>query len=378
MRSSCLLAPLALALASACSNPQSFVVLKLHVAITDAAPEITGITDVVVTVSKALAPTAPSSTLSYDASVLDGGSLTLTKMVDRTLSVSFSGNETGTMIFAVSLLNAERCIVGLGEGTQQIRKGAATEVTVAIASMHDCSGDGDGGTPPDGGDGGGTFLGCDPVSPATRDAGVTTCSAVQTCQVNCTARRNECIMGGTGAPGSICQSNANCQPGTQCFDYSSTGCGTKVCLRFCGSGADCTAVGAGGGGPGSVCEGRVVCGTTDTAYHTCTFNCDPTASAAVSRGGCPGALAWLMPASMDEVDCACPEPTRTKTNGEACAGAADCAPGFICNLMNGTRACRAICRCNKNSVGACTTPNTCTSTTTCTPVSNNTLFGICL
>jgi hypothetical protein len=377
MRSSRLLAPLALALASACSNPQSFIVLNLHVATNDIATEIPGVTEVVVTVSKVVAPTASPRILSYDASVVDGGSLTLTKEGDRTLSVSFSGDESGTMAFAVSVLDQQRCVVGMGEATQQIRKGASTEVAVAMVSMHDCSTDG--GVPPDGGPGG-TLPGCDPVSPATRDAGVTTCTAVQTCQINCTARRNECIMGGSGAPGAICQTNADCQPGTQCFDYTSTGCGTKVCLRFCGSDVDCAAIGAGGGGPGSVCEGRVVCGTADTAYHTCTFNCDPTAAAAgpTSRGGCPGSLACLMPASMDEVDCACPEPTRTKVNGETCTGAADCAPGFICNLMNSTRVCRAICRCNKNASGACGTPNTCPGTTTCTPVTNNALFGVCL
>jgi hypothetical protein len=370
-----MLLPLALAAASACSNPQSFIVLNLHVAATDIADEIAGITDITVTASKTLSPTT-NRTLNYDARVIDGGSLTLTKAGDRTLSVSFSGDESGTVTFDVVALDSQRCVVGMGQATQQIRKGGSTEVPVPMASMHDCSTDGGA---PDGSAPGTPFPGCDPVNPGTRDAGVTTCSPVQTCQVNCSVRRNECIMGGLGAPGTVCMNNGSCQPGTQCFDYTATGCGTKVCLRFCSSDTECAAFGAGGGGPGSVCQGRVVCGAGDTAYHTCTFSCDPTASAAVARGGCPGSLACLMPTSMDEVDCACPEPTRTKTDGQACTSAADCAPGFICNLMGTTRTCRAICRCNKNAAGACTTTNTCAATgTTCSPVTNNTIFGICL
>jgi hypothetical protein len=33
-----------------------------------------------------------------------------------------------------------------------------------------------------------------------------------------------------------------------------------------------------------------------------------------------------MPPSMDQVDCGCREPTRTKTEGQTCTQAADCAP----------------------------------------------------
>jgi hypothetical protein len=119
--------------------------------------------------------------------------------------------------------------------------------------------------------------------------------------------------------------------------------------------------------------------TRVTAYHTCTFNCDPTAAAAATRGGCPGSLVCMMPASMDEVDCACPETTRVKTEGQTCAQAADCAPGLICNSMNGTKVCRPICRCNAVG-GACSlNSNTCpTAGTLCRPVTNDTMFGVCL
>ena len=87
-----------------------------------------------------------------------------------------------------------------------------------------------------------------------------------------------------------------------------------------------------------------------------------------------------MPAAMDQVDCACPEATRTKLEGEACTQAADCAPGLICNQMSGTKTCRAICRCDANAAGACTaTANDCPKAgTTCRAVTNNTIYGICL
>ena len=232
----------ALVLAGACSNPQSFIVLNLHVADQDLATEITGVTEIAVNVHEAVPVHAPK-TLTYDAGDIDGGSLTLTKTGTRTLSVSFSSELSGAIVFDVFAFDAGRCIVGTGSATQQIRKGGATEVGVAMTSMHDCSTDG--GVPDAAA--GATFPGCVPVNPGTRDAGVTTCNAVQTCQVNCNGHKNECIMGGLGPPGSICQTNADCQPGTQCFDYSRLGCATKVCLRFCRGAADCVAFGSSGG-----------------------------------------------------------------------------------------------------------------------------------
>ena len=84
---------------------------------------------------------------------------------------------------------------------------------------------------------------------------------------------------------------------------------------------------------------------------------------------------------MDQVDCACPEATRTKQENEACTSASDCAPGLLCNMMAATRVCRPICRCDANAAGTCTntTANDCPTTgTTCRPLTNNTIYGICL
>jgi hypothetical protein len=155
----------------------------------------------------------------------------------------------------------------------------------------------------------------------------------------------------------------------------------KVCLRFCNTAAaQCTQPGDGGVGPGSFCQGPVQCSGIATAYHTCTFSCDPR-MAAVSGGtsGCPTGLSCLVVGNMDQVDCACPGPTRTKLEGEDCSPpAADCAPGLICNLMGGTQKCRAVCRCNAQS-SLCTVANDCpTAGTHCSALTNDTIYGVCL
>jgi hypothetical protein len=389
---------------AACSSPRSFVILDLELA-PEAPGPITNVGALRVHVAQGMASInvltfpvkAPASGLVIDAyapggdggasegGAGDGGTV-------KTLSVDFSSAVTGTISFDVDAIDKSDCIVGQGHTDVVIRKGSVAERIVALTPQppHDCGADLDGGAPdsappdsgpsdggpPDGGDGS-TFPGCDPVSPQT-GAGLQ-CAAGQVCEVNCPLNKTDCVQGGTGAPGTLCINNASCAPGSQCFDYGSLGCkDTRICLRFCGGAADCAAFGAAGLGSGSVCEGPVQCGAARTSFHTCTFNCDPTAAAAATHGGCPDKLVCVMPASMDAVDCTCPETTRTKTEGQPCTGAADCAPGLICNQMNGTKICRPICRCQAVN-GACTAgAGTCpTANTTCHVVSNETLFGVC-
>jgi hypothetical protein len=363
-----------LMLGAACSEPESFIVLSLR-----AATPIDNVGQIQVKVVG-----SRTRTLLYDA---HGMSI---NQDEKTLSVGFSHGETGSVTFTVDLLNNVSCPIGTGVVTQDIKKGSWVEAMVSLTPLTPQPGcmNGDGGAPevPPGS----TLPGCDPVNPqqadaGTADGGVLSCTSTQTCQVDCTppnnaAPRNECVPGGAGGPGATCATNMDCQPGTQCFNYASTGCAVKVCLRFCNTGADCAAFAATGAGPGSFCEGPVMCPAFLTAYHTCTFNCDPRAMAASTHGGCPTGLACVMPGAMDQVDCACPEATRTKQEGEACTQAADCAPGLICNQMSGTKTCRAICRCDANAAGACTaTPNDCPKpNTTCRAVTNNTTYGICL
>jgi len=364
----------ALALAAAgCSTPESYIVLAMQSA-TAAAP-ISNIANIQVKVSKGA---TLMRTLTYPA---HGATIDQDR---KNLSVGFSGDESGNIEFEVDALDNLGCIIGHGTTAQEIKKGnTAFAPTVLLATRLDCS-TADGGVPdaPEGG----VLPGCDPVNPQSTATGFTTCTSTQTCQVDCAPPmnappRNECIAGGSGTPGTICNSNADCMPGTQCFNYSNTGCNVRVCLRFCNGTADCATFGAGGGGPGSVCEGPVMCPAFLTAYHTCTFNCDPRAMAAASGGGCPAGLTCLMPAAMDQVDCGCAGTTRTKREGEACTSAADCLPGLICNQMTGTKICRPICRCDANAAGTCTATgaNDCpTAGTTCHAVTNNTIYGICL
>ena len=348
---------LAAGAAPACSTPQqSFIVLVLESV--NATP-IVGVAQIDVVVSKG---TAEVEKLSYAA-----GSLSIVSDADvntGTLSVSFSGTQTGDITFQVNALDARGCLIGNGTAIITIRRGAIGEGIVPLTPQSGCAGDAG---PPDAG-AGVTFAGCDPA------AATTTCTAGATCVLQCQSTSNACTTAGGGGPGAACASNSDCAPGSQCFAYSSLGCSTSICLRFCDSDPGCGGASDGGTGPGSFCRDPVTCGNIATAYHTCSFSCDPTAAAAAAnRTGCPAGLACLMPGS-DEVDCSCPEPTRTGREGTACANATTCAPGLICSGQT----CRAVCRCDAQS-GVCTAPNGCpTAGTQCTVIPHETLYGICL
>jgi hypothetical protein len=365
-----------LLLAAGCSEHESFILVSLRTSTPTPIENVAQI-QVVVEGSK-------TRTLVYEAH-----NMAINQVDKRTLSIGFSFGETGSVVLTVDALNNVGCSLGHARVTQSIVKGGVVEAIVPLTAGLNCSIT-DGGAPevPEGQ----PLPGCDPVNPqagsdggASADGGVLLCTATQTCQVDCVPPnnmppRNECVTGGSGGPGTTCKSNGDCQPGTQCFSYACAAGAVKLCLRFCNGNTDCAAFGATGAGPGSVCEGPVMCPTFLTAYHTCTFNCDPRAAAASTQGGCPAGLICVMPASMDQVDCACPEATRTMKEGQACTQAADCAPGLICNQMSGTKTCRPICRCDANTAGACTaTTNDCPTTgTACRAVTNNKIYGICL
>ena len=344
------------ALAAGCtSGPISYVVLTMQPS--TPAP-ITGVTDVQVDVKKGLA-LMKSLTYHHDPFNID-----MTK--PTTLSVSFTGDQVGNVQFDVQVF-AAGCLVGNGGTAATIQRGARADTTVMISAVAGCPQVPDGGSPD-------AFPGCDPVTPV--------CGGGQTCQVNCARRLGECTAGGTGAPGSVCQTNSNCMPGSQCFDYAGTGCNVKVCLRFCNTGAECTQPAPDSGvSPGSVCMGPVVCGGVATAYHTCTFACDPRQrAAAAGTTGCPTGLSCLIIGRGDQVDCACAEATRTKQEGEACTRAVDCTPGLVCDIMSGgAGTCRPICHCNAQGT-ACTAPdNDCpTANTRCVPLSDDMIYGACI
>jgi hypothetical protein len=362
--------------AGACGKPKSFIVLNLKAT---SATEISDVTEVVVTVDQAPKFTA---TLTYD---VKGPPLVINDANTNDLSVSFTGARSGPVMIGVVVKNkASGCVLGTADGISvSIREGDIIGVGVGLAAAPACT-TADGGTP-DGQPETDAFPGCDPAAPM--------CQAGETCQVNCVKNAGECTPGGNGGPGAPCKTNMDCAPGSQCFDYTMTGCAVKICLRFCNADDICQPAGhadggasdggAGDGGapsgPRSVCQGLVPCGSRITAYHTCTFACDPRqVAAAGGSSGCPTGLSCLVVGTMDQVDCSCAEATRKGTDGSDCTGGSDCAPGYLCNMMGGTQKCRAICRCAKNNDMNCTAPNECGGGKSCAALTNETTFGICL
>jgi hypothetical protein len=354
----------ALALA-ACSSGKSFIVLSLEPDLPTVV--IQGVETIVVQVSQA--PTL-SKTLTYDA-----GGITIGQGHKNDLSVSFTAAQSGVVTLDVRALDAKGCLIGLGRTSAIIRRSNVAMAAVKLSAANDCT-VADGGVP----SGDAIFPGCDPVAPV--------CPGIKTCQVNCTSHMGECVDGGVGPPGASCVTNADCKAGSQCFDYASLGCKVKLCLRFCNDEAPCAQAvgpngGAGDGGVSSIgtrskCTGPVQCGSLVTAYHTCTFGCDPRQSAIAAQAtNCPTGLSCLVVGAMDEVDCACAEKTRTGIDGAPCTSGAQCAPGYICNLMGGTQKCRAVCRCEANGM-TCTAPNDCTAGKACTALTNDTIFGVCI
>jgi hypothetical protein len=352
--------------ATGCSSPQSFIVL-----VVESVPPtpIAHVATLSVVVSKG---TTEMKTLTFPANDLTLPSVASDAGVGPgTLSVGFSGGESGDITFTVQALDAQGCDLGVGTAIVTLKIGASNEGIVELEPGTGCPTDG--GAPGTGGaDGGSAFGGCNLVHPQCAVAG-------QTCQVDCTAKVNSCLTGGAVAAGGVCQSAGDCLPGTQCFNYANLGCAIKICLPFCGGAGDCAAFADGGAGPGSFCRDPVSCPNATTAALTCTFSCDPTAAAVTNRGGCPTDLACLITGTLDQVDCACPETTRTGTEGQTCASAANCAPGQQCNAQSGAQTCRPICRCDAAN-GSCTaTATACpTAGTHCTPVSTETIYGICL
>ncbi|HEX3902378.1 MAG TPA: hypothetical protein VH853_05970 [Polyangia bacterium] len=356
---SALLASALLAGVLACSSPESFIVLALE----SSAPSspIVGVAQITVVVSQG---TVEMKTLTYPA-----GNLSIVNNSDAgagigTLSIGFSGTETGDIKFQITALDARGCAIGTGAAIVTIRKGGINEANVPLNPGERCTGDA---SAPDLAPGS-TFPGCDP-------ANLLSCPTTEACQIDCTNRSNVCAVAGSSGPGGSCADSIGCTAGSQCFDYSALGCAaTQLCLRLCKSDGDCAAAGDGGIGPGSFCRNPVACGSVTTAYSTCSFSCDPTAAAATAaHTGCPAGLACVIPSSMDHVDCTCPEATRTGKENAPCSNTSQCAPGFLCE-----QTCRAVCRCDAQS-GVCTAPNDCpTAGTTCTVVPNQTLYGVCL
>lgn len=187
-----------------------------------------------------------STTLIYDRSRDPEPSTPITTSMPKTFSVAFTPSRSGDVTVRVFARSQAGACVGEGSTTTVIQKGDISRTTVALFHSTAC-GSHDGGPPPPQ-DGGVTFPGCNPAAHGLM------CPVAQTCFVNCSTQRGMCVTAGNRGPGEACTSNNDCMPGTQCFDYGGIpGCaaGTKVCLRFCASDAQCAAgQGAGGAAPG--------------------------------------------------------------------------------------------------------------------------------
>ena len=189
-----------LLLAAGCSEPESFIVLTLRTPDTTPATTITDVANIRVKVSK--------GTTELGVFIYEAHGATIDQSSDNTLSVGFSRQRDRQHRFRGRRHEGRRrCSIGRGTATKQIKKGGTAFVDVTLAPGMNCS-IVDGGAPdaPEGG----TLPGCDPVNPQSTAAGVTTCTATQTCQVDClppmnAAPRNECIAGGTGAAGTRLQ-----------------------------------------------------------------------------------------------------------------------------------------------------------------------------
>lgn len=319
--------------AAACGgSSQSFMVVTVQSA--DTTP-ITQVASLQVTVTNG----ASSQTLTYPAP--DQVPFTITGTLDpatgkigTTFSVSFSTAHVNDLVVQVSALNALGTAVGTGQADAAITPGGIASVTIALEHL---------------------YPGCDPAA--------LTCGAAMTCAVNCAVQSGSCVAAGTGAAGSLCSQNVDCAPGTQCFSYgggaTTPGCQLGACLKFCKSDADC--------GSGSLCQGKVPCtvGTTTslTAYHTCTFACDPRGAATT---GCPAGLHCFLVDTMDQVDCACTQAGQTKVEGQDCTSGTECAPGLVC-----TSQCHKACLLAANNTD-------CGAGQTCAALTNDQIYGVCL
>ena len=294
-----------------CSTPQSYIVLLLASSTTP----IANIATISVVVSQG---TTVMQTLTYPAGNLVVINNSDAGVAEGTLSVSFSGNQSGDVKFMVTALDIRGCAIGSGAALISIIRGQPTRESSSWRPSR--------GAP------------VTPVRPICRPAAASRAAipavspAPRPSPVNSIARggRRFRAAAGTSAAGGTCSHTTGCAAGSQCFDYSSLGCGTQLCLQFCATDADCAALGDGGVGPGSFCRDPVACGGVTTAYRTCSFSCDPTAAAATAaRTGCPAGLACVIPSSMDHVDCSCAPATRTGKENTPCTSTAQCAPGFL-------------------------------------------------
>jgi len=257
-------------------------------------------------------------------------------------SVQFGSSRGGPTTFEVEPLDQNQVVLGYGKADAAIVKEKVFDVTVRVVP----------GTvrPEHGLDAG--ALACEPYAPSSA------CGAGQTCGLLCTDGEpavGMCYLAGAGAPGSVCASNNDCAPGSQCFTFSAVGCQVMTCLRFCNhDDAACAETGA-------YCNLPIPCGNTPD-FDVCSRPCDPTGTG--TTGCAPGLGCFVY--TDETTDCACPGTgaagascTRNQgCNGET--GCAGCQAGLSCVVPTGATTSSGVCRpiC-KLAAPACPTGTTC-------------------
>jgi hypothetical protein len=324
------LSVLLLALAAACSDDKSFVVVLVS-----SSPLIANVAQLRVKVTdgqlseQLLYPETPRAATAL---------LQLNDTKPVTFSVSLRTTFKDDVVLEVQPLDIGGAPLGAGaSGPQRLNVGQVTYVTVLVA-------------PP-----------CDPMAPAA------ICEAGKTCALVCDSdSRPEmlCYSAGQGNPGDPCTVTTDCALGSECFDFTTPTCPVpvqpvKTCRKFCNNTSDCDA--------GSFCMTGVSCGQTSTPLHICSRPCNPTGDA---TGGCaPGLFCFIY--SGEITDCACRDQSRAGAVGGSCATDADCQPGLLCVDRGSQKSCQTICQLNSLS---CATGKTCTRLTN----PDYQVFGACL
>jgi hypothetical protein len=321
---------LLLALAAACSDDKSYVVVLVS-----SRPAIANVAQLRVKVTSG----SLSEQLLYpDTPRTATALLQLDSAKPVTFSVSLRASFTDDVVLEVQPLDTAGASLGAGiSGPQRLNLGQVTYVTVIVS-------------PP-----------CDAMAPAA------ICEAGQTCALVCDSDfqpETLCYAAGAGNPGDACADTTDCAIGSECFDFTTPTCpapaqAVKTCRKFCNGTADC--------GPGSFCLTGVSCGQTSTSLHLCSRPCDPTGDA---TGGCAAGLLCFI-YSGEITDCACLDQSRVGAVGVACATDADCQPGLMCVDRGGQRNCQTICQLSSPS---CPTGKTCTRLTN----PDYQVFGACL
>jgi hypothetical protein len=179
------------------------------------------------------------------------------------------------------------------------------------------------------------------------------CGANQKCTL-ATGDMGTCIPEGTKTLGQLCGATGDddCVQRSQCISETMT---INQCRDACLTDSDCTQPAASSPVAGAN-KPHCLIGLTDTTFKVCTVACQPVTAAGAS--GCATGLACQVFGYMsggvtipEATDCAGP---GAGTDGSSCAtnGNGDCAAGFGCVNVGGTKKCRKLCR--SGTVADCT------------------------